>query len=119
MILGIGMDICTVARITAAHAKYGAKLEERILTPAERKPSTTDMYLASRWAAKEAVAKALGCGIGRKLSFQDIHIAKHPSGQPYVQLSAKAQKSFAGITLHLSLTHENDTAAACVVAEKA
>ena len=87
MITGIGLDITEIERIKSIHAKT-RKFEERILTEKERVQSNELSgarqleYLAGRFAAKEAFSKALGTGIGKDCSFQDIEILKEPSGKP-------------------------------------
>src|SRR5271154_4632752 len=90
MILGIGIDIIEVARIEASHQKFGERFLNRILLPDEiaycmsnRKPGP---FLAARFAAKEAVSKAFGTGIGADLGWQDIDIRRRESGEPFVVL---------------------------------
>src|SRR5580704_233781 len=98
MILGIGIDIIEVARIEASHEKFGERFLNRILLPDEisyclshRKPGP---FLAARFAAKEAVSKAFGTGIGAELGWQDIEIRRRESGEPYVVLHGKGQELF-------------------------
>ncbi|MDD9912170.1 MAG: holo-ACP synthase [Alphaproteobacteria bacterium] len=119
MIIGTGIDLCDVKRIEEISQRFGIRFEERLLTLAEReRAEITPKYLARRFAVKEAIAKALGCGIGQKLSFQDITILKNDSGQPHVELSAQAKKSFGGLKIHISITQEKTMAAATAIAEK-
>jgi len=124
MILGTGIDIVEVARIASSYEKFGGRFVDRILVPEEiayclahKRPAP---YLAVRFAAKEAVSKAFGTGIGVELGCRDIEIGRHESGAPYVVLHGKGQELFAarGATkLHLSLTHTQQYAAATAILE--
>ena len=90
MILGNGIDIIEVARIASSFEKFGEKFVNRILLPDEivyclshRNPAP---FLAVRFAAKEAISKAFGTGIGAALGWQDMEIRREESGKPYVVL---------------------------------
>lgn len=90
MVLGIGTDIIEVSRIEASYERFGERFLNRILLPGEiayclsyKQPGP---FLAARFAAKEAISKAFGTGIGAQLSWQDMEIARKPSGEPYVIL---------------------------------
>ena len=77
-------------------------------------------FLAARFAAKEAVSKAFGTGIGAQLGWQDIEIRRKESGEPFVVLHGKGAELFAARgarQLHLSLTHTENYAAATAVLE--
>jgi holo-[acyl-carrier protein] synthase len=96
MILGIGIDIIEVARIQAAHERFGERLLRRILLPDEidyclchRVPGP---FLAARFAAKEAISKAFGTGIGAELGWLDMEIRRRDSGEPFVTLHGAGQK---------------------------
>jgi holo-[acyl-carrier protein] synthase len=124
MILGTGIDIIEVARIRASHEKFGERFLRRILREGEityclshRAPGP---FLAVRFAAKEAVSKAFGTGIGAALGWQDIEVKRHDSGQPYVVLHDKGDVLFRerrALALHLSLSHTEHYAAAVAVLE--
>lgn len=124
MILGLGQDLCQVARIAAARARFGDRFLARCFTPAEiasclPRPRP-DSAFAMRFAAKEAFAKAAGLGM-RGLAWREIEIAHQPGGQPYLVLHGRAaawaaQKSLTAS--HVSLTDDGDYAAAVVVLEK-
>ena len=93
MILGTGIDIIEVARIASSFEKFGGKFVNRILLPDEiayclshRKPAP---FLAARFAAKEAISKAFGTGIGAQLGWQDMEIRRKESGEPFVVLHGK------------------------------
>ncbi|HEX5398063.1 MAG TPA: holo-ACP synthase, partial [Verrucomicrobiae bacterium] len=99
MILGIGIDIIEVARITASLEKFGQRFGERILLPEEsayclahRNPAP---FVAARFAAKEAVSKAFGTGIGAQLGWRDMEIAHKETGEPFVILHGKGRELFA------------------------
>jgi holo-[acyl-carrier protein] synthase len=117
MIYGIGIDLCSVERIAKAHKKFGRRLEWRLLSSREQEAGPpSDARLARRFAAKEAVAKALGCGIGEQLSFQDMSIVRGVRGRPVLELSPQARANFPGIEVHLSMTYEQGWAAANAIA---
>jgi holo-[acyl-carrier protein] synthase len=81
--LQVGTDVVAISRIAAVHARFGARFVQRLLHPSESTGQTfTSAQLARRWAAKEAVAKALGTGIGQAIGFQHIIIAHTPQGAP-------------------------------------
>ena len=124
MIFGIGTDITQCKRVEAVYRKSGEQFLKRILTPAElqlaENRSNMTEFLAGRWAAKEALAKALGCGLGESCSFQDIEILPDPVNKPLVTLKGKALQTAkqAGIgKIHLSISHEREYATAMVVLE--
>ncbi|MBY4676791.1 holo-ACP synthase [Marinobacterium arenosum] len=124
MIAGVGTDIIEIARIAKAIART-PRLPERILTPAElpRYQTSKDQprFLAKRFAAKEAAAKALGTGIGRGVSWQHLEIGHNGDGQPQLSLSGGAalRAGQLGIRrLHLSYSDEKQLVIAFVVAER-
>ncbi|MCL1141431.1 holo-ACP synthase [Shewanella gaetbuli] len=90
-IVGIGTDIVEIARIKAQQQRLGDKLACRVLTEAElnsyRQAKFPERFLAKRFAAKEAAAKALGTGIGRGVSFQHIHISNNDNGAPCISFT--------------------------------
>lgn len=123
MIVGIGTDILQIKRMREAWIRT-PKLAQRILTPNELDAciNTTDpaLFLAKRFAAKEAVSKALGTGIGRGVSWQHIEIVKDENGRPLVELTAGAAeraKALATHNLQLSYSDEKEYVVAFVVAE--
>lgn len=94
--IALGTDILRVDRIEGVVARLGDRFVRRILTAAERSQyrdsAAPNRLLAKRFAAKEAVAKALGTGIGRGVSWQDIHIEHNEFGAPLVRLTGGAQE---------------------------
>ncbi|MFT7288587.1 MAG: holo-[acyl-carrier protein] synthase [Halieaceae bacterium] len=91
--VAIGTDIVEIARIEAVWRRHGQRFIERILTPDERRRLESQRepwrFLARRFAAKEAIAKTLGTGIGVQLSWQDICIQNRSGGAPLVALSSR------------------------------
>lgn len=123
MILGTGIDIIEVERISAAQAKFGERFLNRILRAGELEYCLSHKhpgpFLAARFAAKEAVSKAFGTGIGSELGWQDIEVRRRESGEPYVVLHGKGQtllEKRAG-RLHLTLSHTASHAVAMAVLE--
>ena len=111
--IAVGTDILEVARIEAVLRRQGERFVQRILTPAEcaeyADHAQAGRLLAKRFAAKEAVAKALGTGIGRGVSWQDIRISHDANGAPCVELSggaAEVAASRGGSAVLLSLADE-------------
>jgi holo-[acyl-carrier protein] synthase len=124
MILGTGIDLIEVARIAASLEKFGDRLVNRILLPDElaycRSHKNPAPFLAARFAAKEAVSKAFGTGIGAALGWQDIEVRRKETGAPFVVLHGRGQELFTARgarQLHLSLTHTEHYAAATAVLE--
>jgi holo-[acyl-carrier protein] synthase len=124
MILGTGIDIIEVARIASSFGKFGERFVNRILLPDEiayclshKNPAP---FLAVRFAAKEAVSKAFGTGIGAQLGWQDIEIRRKESGEPFVVLHGKGGELFAARgakKIHVSLSHTEHYAAATAILE--
>ncbi len=125
MIRGIGTDILQLERAAAA-LKRTPGLAKRVLTPAElelyEKSAQSERFFAKRFAAKEAVVKALGTGIGRGVSWQHIAITNNELGKPEVYLCGGAQihAQNQGIaTVHISYSDERDYIVAFAIAESA
>jgi len=99
MILGTGIDLIEVARIAASFEKFGDRFVNRILLPDEiaycRQHRQPAPFLAARFAAKEAISKAFGTGIGAALGWQDMEIRRKESGEPFVVLHGKGEELFA------------------------
>ena len=124
MILGTGIDIIEVARITSAVERFGDRFMERVMLPPEiaycRGYSRPGPHIAARFAAKEAISKAFGTGIGQHLGWHDMEVARRESGEPYVVLHGKGVELFAargGRRLHLSLSHTENYATAIAILE--
>jgi len=120
-IIGIGTDIVEVGRIAAVlarHESFNSLLltaKEIVLAVKKGNPVT---FYAGRWAAKEACAKALGCGIGAHCNFTDIEILNDVSGKPQITLTGAgkaALEELGGKRIMLSISHERHYAVATVI----
>ena len=96
MILGIGVDLCSIGRIERALARHGDVFLERVFTLEERqyvqalRGAARAGACAKRWAAKEACAKALGTGFAQGVQLQDISVGRNDLGAPVLSLSGAA-----------------------------
>jgi len=124
MILGTGIDIIEVKRIAASYEKFGERFVNRILLPDEiaycRSHKDPVPFLAARFAAKEAISKAFGTGIGAALGWQDMEIRRKESGEPYVVLHGKGEDLFKARKakqLLVSLSHTQNYAAVTAILE--
>lgn len=124
MILGLGTDITEVARIQSSLEKFGDSFLHRILRPTEiaycQKYHNPAPQITARFAAKEAIAKAFGTGIGAELGWHDIEICRQESGVPYVVLHGGGEKLFQARQaqqLRISLSHTSNYATAVAVLE--
>lgn len=121
MTIAIGTDIVEIQRIASALERQGDKFVQRILTKSEiveyQARGNSVAFLAKRFAAKEAIAKALGAGIGRGISFQQLIVSNNSDGAPQVELQANAAerlKQLGGSKVLLSLSDEKNYALAYV-----
>jgi holo-[acyl-carrier protein] synthase len=118
-IIGIGTDLVDIRRIEKLLQKYTYRFTEKIFTKRECHYSQNHLRpalaYAKRFAAKEAVSKALGCGIGALVSWQDIEILNTQSGKPYLILSQRIQNISGPCESFLSLSDEYPYAQAFVV----
>ena len=121
-VLGLGTDIVEIARIEAQLERGGDRLARRVLTEAEyarfQTLSEPARFLAKRFAAKEAAAKALGTGIGRGVSFQHIHISNNADGAPQLEFSDGARQRLETLGAKramLSIADERHYAVATVI----
>jgi holo-[acyl-carrier protein] synthase len=126
MILGVGIDIIEVARIQASYEKFGERFLKRILHPNEiaycLSHKAPGPFLAARFAAKEAISKAFGTGIGAELGWQDMEVVRRESGEPYVVLHGDGSKLLdqrGGRVVLISLSHTQQHAAAVAILESA
>jgi holo-[acyl-carrier protein] synthase len=127
VIIGIGHDVVEIGRINVIlNSTSGERFMRRVLTEAElaeaHKRANRAEFVAGRFAAKEAVVKALGCGIGAAISFGDIEIMPDLSGKPYCTLSEQAWIRLGmkkdACRLHVSISHERSLASAFAVLEE-
>jgi len=111
----IGTDIIQIPRIEKSLEKFGDTFKSKFLNESEIKIAKKVESIAGFWAAKEAISKALGCGIGRELSFHDITISKNTKGAPTFTLSNTAQKRHQINDVSLSISHDGGFAICVVV----
>jgi holo-[acyl-carrier protein] synthase len=122
-IVGIGTDIVECERIGRMIREHGELFLKRVYTPREidycQKRRRAEEHFAARWAAKEAVLKALGTGWTKGIQWTDIEVRHAPSGRPKVAVRRKVKtlaRRLGLCGLHLSLSHCRQYAVACVVA---
>ena len=125
-VLGIGVDLVECVRIQHSMDRFGDRFLNRVFTDGEIEYSMSMKFparhLAARFAAKEAVSKAFGTGIGKAMGWRDIDVQKKPSGEPFLVFSGPAQELAAkrGVTSALiTLSHTEHHAMASVVLEGA
>ncbi|MDV6341767.1 holo-ACP synthase [Nitrosomonas sp. Is24] len=125
MIYGIGTDIVESARIAQSLDRYGERFARRILTDSEwqeyHASSKPVLYLAGRFAAKEALSKAIGTGLRHPVSFTYITITHDDLGKPFFQFHPELDQLIndKGITQHhLSISDEINMVCAFVVLER-
>jgi holo-[acyl-carrier protein] synthase len=124
MIIGVGIDNVQTKRMKEMLLKWADRVEDRVFDGAEleysKSKGETHLHLAARFAAKEALFKALGKGLSDGMTWNDVTVLNDESGKPYINLRKRA-KEIAGemdvSTIHLSLSHTDDCAIAVVILE--
>ncbi|MCB4773514.1 MAG: holo-ACP synthase [Sulfurovum sp.] len=111
----IGTDIVQIQRIEKLIQNHGVTFKQRFLSKDEITLAKQTETIAGFWAAKEAIAKALGCGIGSQLSFHDIVITKDHKGAPHFKLTKEIQKRYKIKETSLSISHDGGFAIAVAV----
>jgi len=121
-IIGIGLDIVETARIEASIERHGDRFLQRVFTAREiaycSSMKFSARHYAARFAAKEAVSKAFGTGIGGKMEWRDIEVQRKESGEPHLVLHGGAARlaEARGVTeTLLSLSHSDHYAVASTV----
>lgn len=121
-LFGIGIDVVEVSRIEESIAEFGPQFLNRIFTEREQeycqKQKRCAIHYAARFAAKEAISKAFGTGIGKDMGWLDLEILRKPSGEPEVVLGGRAREFAADqavADIKISLTHAQHYAAANAV----
>ena len=128
MIFGIGTDICDIRRIEAVLSRRGERFAEKVLgtrelavfrARRERAAARGVRYLATRFSAKEAFAKAIGLGLRIPMTWRACEILNTPGGKPVVELNGDLAAWFSarGLSAHVSVSDESDYATAFVVVE--
>jgi len=123
-VIGIGVDVIECARIQSSMKRFGDRFLHRVFTDGEIEYSMSmkfpERHLAARFAAKEAVSKAFGTGIGKAMGWRDIDIQKKSSGEPFLVFSGPAQtlaEKRRVTSALITLSHTEHHAVACVVLE--
>jgi holo-[acyl-carrier protein] synthase len=121
-ILGVGMDIVETKRIAESIERFGDRFLHRVFLEGEvaysRSMKFPHLHLATRFAAKEAISKAFGTGIGHEMGWRDLEIVREPGGAPRVVLHGKAEalaKTRGVQAVHVSLSHTAEYGAASAV----
>jgi holo-[acyl-carrier protein] synthase len=128
MIFGIGTDVCDVRRIRATWMRRGERFADRVLGPRElvvfharlgKVEARGISYLATRFSAKEAFAKAIGIGMHMPMSWRNCEILNLPSGKPVLRLDGALAEWFEAQRLvgHVTVSDETDYATSFVVVE--
>lgn len=126
MIFGIGVDVLEAARVKKLFDRYGEHFVERLLMPAEReqlgKTRRTERFLAMRFAAKEAIVKAMGTGFAHGIWIRDVGVVQNAWGRPEVVYSPRGEKVRRKLGIgagHVTLTDEAGLIVAVAVLEAA
>jgi len=126
MIFGIGVDVLEAARIKKVYDKYGEHFVDRLLLPEERaqlgKTRRTERFLAMRFAAKEAIVKAMGTGFAHGMWIRDVGVVQNAWGRPEVVYSERGEKMRRRLGIgngHITLTDEAGLIVAVAVLEAA
>ena len=128
MIIGIGSDLADIRRIEKTLDRFGERFVQRVFTPIEQAKSEKRRERAAsyakRWAAKEAMAKALGTGLRMGVAWREMGVVNLPTGQPTMRLTGGAAKRLAEImppdhraVIHVTITDDHPWAQAFVVIE--
>lgn len=124
MIYGIGIDVIQPYRVARLLEKFGERFVKRVLTPPEReryeRNASPVLFLANRFAAKEAFSKAMGTGFRYPVTLQCISVIPNTAGKPELTFSSDLATlvTLKGITRsHLTISDESNMACACVVLE--
>jgi len=113
----IGIDLIKTDRMKRMIERFGDRGLSKFLSEDEMLLIKNHRNAAGFWAAKEACAKALGCGIGHECGFHDIVLSKTPKGAPRIALNQKVSEYFNIKDISVSITHDGDYAIAVVAIE--
>ncbi|MDD3117748.1 MAG: holo-ACP synthase [Victivallales bacterium] len=125
MIAGVGTDVVKIERIRQTIERYGEAFLHHVFTPEELAEAARRRnpwpYYAGRWALKESLSKALGCGIGTHCGWQDIQTLNDANGRPLTAIGGAAAERAAELDIahvHVSISHEEEYACATVILER-
>ena len=124
MIVGIGLDLVDLERLSALLDRHGEAFVRRVCVDGEARPSSGSArtaHLGGLFAAKEAAMKALGTGWAAGVGFRQIEVVRAPGGAPSLRLHGEAERRARAMGVersHLTISHDGRTAAAVVVLER-
>jgi holo-[acyl-carrier protein] synthase len=122
MVKGIGVDIIEIARVRRSIETGGVLFLEKVFTPGEiaycKARQNAYQHYAARFAAKEAVSKALSTGWAGEFRWKDVEVMNDPSGQPRIAFSGKLGETLTNVTVFVSLSHSESHVVAMVVIEE-
>ncbi len=122
MVRGIGVDIIEIGRIRESVERLGELFLSKIFTPGEIAYASAKanmfQHLAARFAAKEAVAKALSTGWAGGFRWKDVEVMNDAGGQPHITLRGSLREQLASSTIYLSMSHSETHVVAVVVIEE-
>ncbi|GAC1453932.1 MAG: holo-ACP synthase [Steroidobacteraceae bacterium] len=126
MIFGIGVDVLETRRIAATLERFGARFIEHLLMPAEQeqlhKTARPERFVAMRFAAKEAIVKAMGTGFSHGIWIRDVGVVQNSWGKPEVVYSERGERVRSGLGVgegHVTLSDEAGLVVAVAVLMKA
>jgi holo-[acyl-carrier protein] synthase len=122
MVKGIGVDIIEIARVRRSIEQGGSLFLDKVFTPREIAYCTARQnayqHYAARFAAKEAVSKALSTGWAGEFRWKDVEVMNDPSGQPHIAFSGKLGETLTAVSVFVSLSHSESHVVAMVVIEE-
>lgn len=125
MIVGLGIDLVDIERLRGVLERHGERFMARVLTADERAYCSSrrdrGQHVAARFAAKEALLKALGTGLAGGIGWHDVEVRPAEAGPPHIELHGKAAEEAAarGVDrIHLSISHDRSAAVAVVILER-
>jgi holo-[acyl-carrier protein] synthase len=126
MIFGIGVDVLETQRITHTLERFGARFLERLLMPQEQaqlaRTERRERFVAMRFAAKEAIVKAMGTGFAHGIWIRDVGVVQNPWGKPEIIFSARGEEMRRRLGIgegHVTLTDEAGLVVAVAILMKA
>jgi holo-[acyl-carrier protein] synthase len=124
MIIGVGIDNVQTERMKEILIKWSDRVEDRVFNESEleysKSKGETHLHLAARFAAKEALFKALGKGLSEGMTWTDVKVFNDESGKPFIELKRRAKEiaDEMGVkTIHVSLAHTDVCSMAVVILE--
>jgi len=122
MVRGIGVDIMEISRIRQAMDRLGDRFLERVFTGQEidycKSRQNIHQHFAARFAAKEAVSKAISLGWGKDFAWKNVEVTNDPSGQPRITLHGRLREMLTACNIHLTISHAENHVVAMVLIEE-